>query len=59
MFSSHESMGHHGTILQALAAEKAAVETNPEEIELDMDEAIAWVFCKGCIMVRLDDSRWM
>ena len=26
--------------LEALAAEKAAVETNPEEIELDMDEAI-------------------
>ena len=37
-------MGHHGTIFQALAAEKAAVDTNPEEIELDMDEAISWVF---------------
>ncbi len=48
----------HRTVLEALAAEKAAVETNPEEIELDMDEAIDWrVGFSAKVMVRFDDRR--
>ena len=50
-------------ILQALAAEKAAVETNPEEIELDMDEAISLGFSeKGLYHGEIgwigDGCRW-